>query len=118
MTKRRDFIKKSILGAVGISIPGTNTISNPGLKATGDDYTLMPGHFLDAAPFSLFTAEENGKAHSLRWGEPRKIRRVVIEFPENSNLPKPDKIRLQYWHKSWNGLADPILAERGAGGEG
>jgi hypothetical protein len=118
MTKRRDFIKKSILGTVGISIAGTNAISNPGFKAAGVDYTLMPGQLLDAAPFSLFTTEENGKAHSLRWGEPRKIRRVVIEFPENSNLPKPDKIRLQYWHKSWNGLADPILAERGAGGEG
>lgn len=118
MTKRRDFIKKSILGTVGISIAGTGASANSGWTEKASGNTLLPGQLLDAAPFSLFTSEEDGKAHSLRWGEPRKIRRVVIELPQNTNIPKPDKIRLQYWHKRWNGLADPILAESGAGGEG
>jgi len=118
MTKRRDFIKKGILGTVGISLAGTGVSSKSGLLVTGAENTLKPGQLLDAAPFSMFSIDENGKAHSLRWGEPRKIRRVVLKFPEKSNQPGPDKIRLQYWHKSWNGLADPILAESGAGGEG
>ncbi len=118
MTKRRDFIKKSIIGTVGISIAGTGAAINSGSTEKGSEYALMTGKLLDAAPFALYLSEENGKVHSLRWGEPRKIRRVEIEFPQKTNLPKPDKIRLQYWHKSWNGLADPILAESGAGGEG
>ncbi len=118
MTKRRDFIKKSIIGTVGISLAGPVAGANLGWLEKTSENTLTPGQLLDAAPFSLFTSDEDGKAHSLRWGEPRKIRRVFIELPKNTNIPKPDKIRLQYWHQSWNGLPDPILAESGAGGVG
>ena len=78
----------------------------------------MQGQLLDAAPFSLFTADKDSKTFTLRWGEPRKIRRVVIDLQQNTIIPKPDNFRLQYWHKSWNGKPDPILAESGAGGEG
>ena len=118
MTKRRDFIKKSILGTVGMSIAATGASANPGWTDNSSGNTLIQGQVLDAAPFSLFTSENDGKVLSLRWGEPRKIRRVVIDLQQNTNIPKPDKIRLQYWQNSWNGLADPILAESGAGGVG
>ena len=118
MTKRRDFIKKSIIGTAGLTIAGTGASANLGWAEKASDNTLAQGQLLDAAPFSLFTSDEDGKAHSLRWGEPRKIRRIVIELPKDANVPKSDKIRLQYWHKSWDGRSDPILAETGAGGEG
>jgi len=118
MTKRRDFIRKSILGTVGISIAGTGATANTGLTDNESGNSLIRGQLLDAAPFSLYTSENDGKVFSLRWGEPRKIRRVVIDLQQNTNSTKTDKIRLQYWQKSWDGLADPILAESGAGGVG
>ena len=101
-----------------MSFAGTITGANSGLAEKASDNILAPDQLLDAAPFSLFTSDEDGKAHTLRWGEPRKIRRVVIELPQDGNVPKPDKIRLQYWHNSWNGRSDRILAESSTGGEG
>ncbi len=122
MTQRRDFIKKSILGTVGISIAGTSAgagaDANSGLSEKISENALLQDQLLDAAPFSLFTADKDGKTFSLRWGEPRKIRKVVVDLQQNTDIPGPDKIRLQYWHKSWNGRPDPILSESGAGGEG
>ena len=47
--------------------------------------------------------------------EPRKIRRVLVEFGSGSAVPAPDKIRLQYWHRTWDGRPDPVLEEAGAG---
>jgi hypothetical protein len=118
MTHRRDFIKKGILGTVGMSIAGTGSGADPSFTGIPSASISLQGQLLDAAPFGLFTSEKDGKAFSLRWGEPRKIRRVVIDLAENSNIKGPDDVRLQYWHKSWNGRPDPILAESGAGGEG
>jgi hypothetical protein len=118
MTRRRDFIKKSLLGTVGITIAHTGSGADSGLAEKVPDNTIMPGQLLDAAPFSLYTIDDDGKTHTLRWGEPRKIRHVEIKFQENNPVPRPDKIRLQYWHKSWDGKPDPILAEFGSGGVG
>ncbi len=73
----------------------------------------VAGQPLDAAPYGFVEADT--KTYSIRWGEPRKIRRVVVEFAENAQLPAPDKVRIQYWHGSWDGKPDPILAEHGAG---
>jgi len=53
-----------------------------------------------------------------RWAEPRKVRQVVVEFAGDQGLPDPCAVSLQYWHRTWDGQADPVLVERGAGGVG
>lgn len=76
----------------------------------------QPGDPFDAAPYAFRDAEPDGKAIGLRWGEPRKLRRVVTDFGEKA--PPPEKVKLQYWHNTWDGRPDPIRAETGAGGAG
>lgn len=71
----------------------------------------------DAAPFAVAGPSEPGE-RVLRWAEPRKVRRVVVEFNLGSIVPAPDKVRLQYWHRTWDGGPDPVLEEAGAGGVG
>lgn len=77
-----------------------------------------PGGPVDIAPFGFQLSEKDGSAHGIRWAEPRKIRRVVVEFPSDQPMPDPFQIKLQYWHRVWDGKADPILVERSAGGVG
>ena len=117
MTKRRDFLKKGLLGTVGIAVSGVSSATEMPTteKAEG---ALKPGQLLDVAPFALYTTEQDGRFLQLRWGEPRKIRQVIIEYTGDKSTSVADSLKLQYWHKSWNGKADPILAERGAGSEG
>ncbi len=69
----------------------------------------------DAAPFGFASTLREGLVREIRWAEPRKIRRVVIEFPEGAEVPQPGTVRLRYWRGGWDGLPDPVLAERGAG---
>ena len=71
------------------------------------------GSALDAAPYGFIELDRT--TYGVRWGEPRKIRRVVVEFAEGEPAPAPGKVRVQYWHASWDGRPDPILAEHGAG---
>ncbi len=73
---------------------------------------------VDIAPFGFRTSEEDGTAHGIRWAEPRKIRSVAVEFADNQPLPDSSLISLQYWHRVWDGKADPIVVERSAGGVG
>jgi hypothetical protein len=117
MTKRRDFLKKGLLGTVGIAVSGVNSATAVHASEK-DDGVPTPGQLLDVAPFALYTTDQDSRFHQLRWGEPRKIRQVVIELPDDKSPAEDDSLSLQYWHKSWNGKADPILAERGAGSEG
>ena len=79
---------------------------------------LSPGAPFDIASFGFRTADANGAAHGLRWAEPRKVRRVVVEFGEGQMPADPASLRLQYWHRVWDGKADPLIVERGAGGVG
>ncbi|MEN6425225.1 MAG: hypothetical protein ABFE13_07675, partial [Phycisphaerales bacterium] len=79
---------------------------------------VSPGDPFDIAPFGFRTADANGAAPGIRWAEPRKIRRVVVEFGEGQAPADPADLRLQYWHRVWNGKADPLIVERGAGGVG
>ena len=79
---------------------------------------LSPGAPFDIAPFGFRTADANGASHGVRWAEPRKIRRVVVEFGEGQAPSDAAELRLQYWHRVWNGKADPLIVERGAGGVG
>jgi hypothetical protein len=43
---------------------------------------LAPGAPFDIAPFGFRTTDTDGAAHGVRWAEPRKVRRVIIEFDE------------------------------------
>ena len=72
----------------------------------------------DIAPFGFRMSYDDGKAHGVRWAEPRKVRRVVVEFAGTGTLPEPAQVRLEYWHRVWDGKADPLIVERGAGGVG
>jgi len=76
----------------------------------------QPGSSFDAAPYAFTDAEPDGKAVGLRWAEPRKLRRVVVDFGDKA--PSPENVKLQYWQRTWDGKPDAIRAETGAGGVG
>ena len=78
----------------------------------------LPGEAFDIAPFGIPISYGDGKSHGPRWAEPRKVRRVVAEFDESQMLPESGQVRLEYWRRTWNGKADPLIMERGAGGVG
>ncbi|HNS21024.1 MAG TPA: hypothetical protein PKH24_11025 [Sedimentisphaerales bacterium] len=77
-----------------------------------------PGAPFDIAPFGFRTADAKDSAYGIRWAEPRKIRRVVVEFDAGQAPADAANLRLQYWHRVWDGRADPLIVERGAGGVG
>jgi hypothetical protein len=79
---------------------------------------LSPGAPFDIASFGFRTVDPNGAACGVRWAEPRKIRRVVAEFESGQAPADAATLRLQYWRRVWNGKADPLIVERGAGGVG
>ncbi|HSW46424.1 MAG TPA: hypothetical protein VLM89_12725 [Phycisphaerae bacterium] len=91
------------------------TLANVGRICTAGTETdpAVSSGALDAAPYGFI--EVDSKSFGVRWGEPRKIRQVAVGFAEGGRLPEPDKVRVQYWHGSWDGRPDPILAEHGAG---
>jgi hypothetical protein len=84
-------------------------------RAWAEEYA--PGAPFDIAPFG-FRVDEDGRPYGIRWAEPRKVVRVVAEFGDSQPLPEASQIRLQYWHRVWDGKADPLIVERGAGGVG
>ncbi len=65
----------------------------------------------NAAPFGIADDSADGRAYGFRWGQDRKIRRVVVEFAEKDELPDPKTVRLQYWLGCWKGNVDEIVAE-------
>jgi hypothetical protein len=84
----------------------------------GPAQTYAPGTAFDIAPFGFSISYGDHKSHGPRWAEPRKVRRVAVEFDASQALPEPSQIRLEYWHRVWDGKADPLIVERGAGGVG
>jgi hypothetical protein len=80
--------------------------------------TYPPGAAFDIAPSGSRMTYDEGKAHGARWAEPRKVRRVVVEFADGQTPPEPAQVRLEYWQRVWDGKADPLIVERGAGGVG
>ncbi len=108
------FCRSSVLA--GVVVGFALVLGTQGARAAADSKGLEPGSAFDAAPFGFAIREADGRGYGVRWGEPRKIRRVVVEF--DGAAPPADKVRLQYWHSTWNGRPDPILAEHGAGGVG
>ena len=89
-----------------------------GICTTVHAAEAAPGAPFDIAPFGFRVATDDGTAQSIRWAEPRKVVRVVAEFDKGQALPEPSQVRLQYWHRVWDGRADPLIVERGAGGVG
>jgi len=79
---------------------------------------LSSGAPFDIAPFGFRMTEDGGAAHAIRWAEPRKVKRVIVEFDGAQDPSAFEGVRLQYWHRVWNGKADPLIMERGAGGVG
>jgi len=110
-------------------VPGSQTLRLPAMStlllafalgaraadAAMERAAVAPGEALDAAPFGFPLQDADDRTFGVRWAEPRKIRRVIVEFAGNAAVPAPDTVRLQYWHRSWDGKPDPILAEHGAG---
>jgi len=86
--------------------------------SAGSSEGYSPGAAFDIAPFGSRMTYDEGKAHGVRWAEPRKVRRVVVEFDASQTLPEPSQVRLEYWRRVWDGKADPLNFERGAGGVG
>ena len=74
----------------------------------------VAGGAFDAAPFGEARYDATGRAYEIQWGEPRKIRRIEVEFARDSHPPAMGKVRVQYWHRVWDGKPDPVLPETGA----
>jgi hypothetical protein len=119
--------KLAVVGCIGWSV----AILLAAERAAGAEDAVVaaePGEAFDAAPFGVVESAADGKWYGIRWGQPRKIRRVVVEFASQPAAGHPlagkplagaaEKLRVQYWHGAWNGRPDPIQAEAGAGGEG
>jgi hypothetical protein len=72
----------------------------------------------DAAPFAAVHLSDDKQNYTLRWNEPRKIRRVEVVFAPDVSPPNAEHIHLQYWRRDWNGLADPPVAETDPAAQG
>lgn len=89
-----------LAGIVGLLIGGRGLSETP-----------SAGKTFDAAPFASSVIEEPGKAYGLIWAEWRKIRALEVEFAPEAVEIDPTSIQVEYWHRVWNGLPDPILSE-------
>lgn len=90
MMRRRLFHVCTVLARLEIFVPSRVR------AARHDDETAF-----DAAPFGIFASSRDGRSHGIRWGKPRKIRKVVVAFDRRSELPDPNSVRLQYWRATW-----------------
>jgi len=72
----------------------------------------------DAAPFGYTIERDDPKAYGLRWAEPRKINRVTAVFADKNALENAGDIKLEYWHRHWDGKADPIIPDLNTGSAG
>ncbi|MBI4580515.1 MAG: hypothetical protein HY718_12480, partial [Planctomycetes bacterium] len=87
-------------------------------SARAQDGTSAASGAFDAAPFGFSERSAGGKAYGVRWAEPRKVRRLAVEFAADATVPPTESLKVQYWHRHWNGRPDPIATEVAAGGEG
>ncbi len=71
---------------------------------------------VDIAPFGKRLDTKDSVV--LRWGEMRRVARVEVTFAEGAPLPTADKLKVEYWHRVWNGAAIRRYVEQGAGGVG
>ncbi|MBN2577447.1 MAG: hypothetical protein JXB10_00455 [Pirellulales bacterium] len=78
----------------------------------------MAEQTFDAAFFADKNLSDNRQDFTLRWNEPRNIRWVEVTFAPGGSLPKAENLHVQYWHRNWNGLADPPLQESDPAAQG
>ena len=76
----------------------------------------IDGTVFDAAPFGDSLRDDTGCSIGVRWTEARKIRRIVLALPEG--VAAPPGVRVEYWHREWDGRAEVPPGERDAGGAG
>lgn len=80
---------------------------------------ITAGAPVNVAPFGTqMSWTPEGKDVGIRWGEPRKIRKIVLRFGKGKKAPKPTTLRVEYWQRTWDGKPDPVLSEQNAGGVG
>ena len=95
----------AVICLLGLSAGERSCPAASGADAAGESF--------DAAPFAAAVSEEPGKSYGVTWAEPRKVRRIEIEFDAGAAIPAAETLRVQYWHKAWDGGPDPIQAETG-----
>jgi hypothetical protein len=100
-------------------LPPVITLTLASALALGAQQAPAPGQAFDAAPFGMLTRDPVGCWQEIRWGEPRKIRQIVVEAPQQPGQKAiSSTLRVQYWHGSWQGGPDPVLAETSSCAEG
>jgi hypothetical protein len=71
---------------------------------------------VDVTPFGK--AITSADSVSIEWAEMRRIARIEVAFPAGVPVPAPEKMKVEYWHRVWDGRAIRRYAELGAGGVG
>ena len=84
-----------------------------GARGRAQDHLSEP---FDAAPFGMVDQQPDAASYGVRWGTTRKVQSVVVEFAEGADMPAAAHIRVQYWHRHWDGKADPIVRYSPSGG--
>ncbi|MBD3175687.1 MAG: hypothetical protein GF320_10940 [Armatimonadia bacterium] len=71
--------------------------------------------YFDIAPFATEILWEDPVSTGLRWEEPRRIHRLVLQFAGSAAIQPPESLGLQYWHNYWpeTGEHDRSAAELG-----
>lgn len=112
---RRNSTRRLVITLLALLAPNTWEIT---VNAQTTPQSSGSHRAFDAAPFGFPIQDADHRQIGVRWAEPRKIRRLVIEFEPGATPPPPDGAIVEYWRHVWNGRADEIQAERNAGGTG
>ncbi len=72
----------------------------------------------DAVPFGIPLDDEGGTVLGVKWAEPRKIRHVSLTVEPDQPYPDLKDLRIEYWHRAWDGKADTVVGEKNAGSVG
>ena len=84
------------------------TISNP---ATAQETNV------DVAPFGRPLVDKDSVG--VEWPEMRRLLRVEVQFVDDgAALPSPESLKVEYWHRVWNGAAIRRYGEQNAGSTG
>jgi hypothetical protein len=72
---------------------------------------------VDAAPFGRALIDKDSVG--VEWPEARRVSRVEVQFADDgSPLPPPESMKVQYWHRVWNGAAIRRYGEQNVGSTG
>src|SRR5574341_1334684 len=70
---------------------------------------------VDVTPFGRVISE--GGWAGVQWSEMRRIARLEVAVADGAQAP-PEQLKVEYWHKVWDGGAIRRYADQGAGGVG